>query len=48
MFFHFKCLKFIILLKKIQTKLFPDIKINIKFILNNKKSNKIKIKTLNP
>jgi ribosomal protein S10 len=46
--FSFQILKFIITLKKIQTKLFPDIKIKIKFILNTKKLNKYKITSLAP
>ena len=46
--FSFQILKFIITLKKVQTKLFPDIKINIKFILNTKKLNKYKITSLAP
>ena len=44
----FQILKFLILIKKIQMKLCPDIKIQIKFVLNNKIIIKTKLISLNP
>jgi ribosomal protein S10 len=46
--FSFQILKFIIVLKKIQLKLFSDIKINIKFILNTIKLKKQISNSLKP
>jgi hypothetical protein len=46
--FSFQLLKFLILIKKIQMKLCPDIEIQIKFVLNNKIIKKIKLISLNP
>ena len=46
--FSFQILKFLILLKKIQMKLCPDIRIQIKFVLNNKTKKKMKLIFLNP
>jgi hypothetical protein len=41
-------LKFLIFIKQIQTKIFSDIKIQIKFVLNNKIISKNKLILLNP
>jgi ribosomal protein S10 len=46
--FSFQILKYIILLKKIQTKLFPDIEIQIKFLVNNIIIKKKKLTVINP
>ena len=46
--FSFQILKFLILIKKIQMKLCPDIEIQIKFVLNNKIIKKTKLVSLNP
>jgi ribosomal protein S10 len=46
--FSFQILKFLILIKQIQTKTFPDVEIHIKFVLNNKIIPKIKLISLNP
>ena len=46
--FSFQILKFLVLMKKIQMKLCPDIKIQIKFVLNNKIIKKTKLVSLNP
>ena len=44
----FQILKFLILIKKIQMKLCPDIEIQIKFVLNTKIIKKAKLLSLNP
>ena len=46
--FSFQILKFLILIKKIQMKLCPDIEIQIKFVLNNNITKKTKLVSLNP
>lgn len=46
--FSFQILKFLIFIKQIQTKIFSDIKIQIKFVLNNKIISKNKLILLNP
>ena len=46
--FSFQILKLLILIKKIQMELCPDIKIQIKFVLNNHVIKKIKLISLNP
>jgi ribosomal protein S10 len=46
--FSFQILKFLVLIKKIQMKLGPDIEIQMKFILNNKIIKKVKLISLNP
>jgi hypothetical protein len=46
--FSFQILKFLILIKQIQTKICPDIEIQIKFVLNNKIIPKTKMISLNP
>lgn len=46
--FSFQMLKFVILVKQINTKLCSDVKMNIKLIFNKNKTKKIQIKTLNP
>jgi len=46
--FSFQILKFLVLVKKIQMKLGPDIKIQMKFVLNNKNIKKTKLVSLNP
>jgi hypothetical protein len=46
--FSFQILKFLILIKQIQTKICPDIEIQIKFVLNNKIIPKTKLISLNP
>lgn len=46
--FSFQILKFLVLVKKIQMKLCPDIEIQIKFVLNNKITKKTKLVSLNP
>ena len=46
--FSFQILKFLILIKQIQTKVCPDIEIQIKFVLNNKIILKTKLISLNP
>jgi ribosomal protein S10 len=46
--FSFQILKFLVLVKKIQMKLCPDIEIQIKFVLNNKIIKKTKLVSLNP
>jgi len=46
--FSFQILKFLILIKKIQMKLCPDIVIQIKFVLNNRIIKKTKLVSLNP
>lgn len=46
--FSFQILKFLILIKQIQTKICPDIEIQIKFVLNAKRILKIKRISLNP
>lgn len=46
--FSFQILKFLIVIKQIQTKICPDIEIQIKFILNNKIIQKTKLIFLNP
>jgi ribosomal protein S10 len=46
--FSFQILKFLVLIKKIQMKLSPDIEIQIKFVLNNKILKKNKLVSLNP
>nr|YP_009495537.1 ribosomal protein S10 [Psammoneis japonica]AWQ64267.1 ribosomal protein S10 [Psammoneis japonica] len=43
----FQLLKFLILLKKVQTVLFSDIKIKIKFFYNEKRTKKTKLKIFN-
>jgi ribosomal protein S10 len=43
-----KNFQFLLFLKKIKTRLFPDVKIKIKFILNKNLSEKTKINILNP
>jgi hypothetical protein len=44
----FHILKFLILIKKIKMNLCPDVKIQIKFVSNNKIIKKTKLKSLNP
>jgi hypothetical protein len=46
--FSFQILKFLILIKQIQTKICPDLEIQIKFVLNNKIIPKTKLILLNP
>jgi hypothetical protein len=46
--FSFQILKFLILIKQIQTKICPDIEIQIKFVLNNKIISKTKLISLDP
>lgn len=44
----FQMLKFLIILKKIQTQLFPDVQIKIKYILQEKKFKIVRTQILNP
>ena len=46
--FSFQIFKFLILLKKIQNNIFPDIKIQIKYIIKNKTTEKTKLIAINP
>jgi len=46
--YSFQTFKFLTVLKKIQLKLFPDVKIKIKFLLNDKIFEKTKEKNFNP
>jgi ribosomal protein S10 len=46
--FSFQILKFLIVIKQIQTKICPDLEIQIKFVLNNKIIPKTKLIFLNP
>lgn len=46
--FSFQILKYIILLKKIQTKIFPDIEIQMKFLVNNNIIKKKTHRIINP
>lgn len=46
--FSFQVFKFLVLIKKLRTKIFPDIKIQLKFILNDKIIKKTKLLTINP
>jgi ribosomal protein S10 len=46
--FSFQILKFLILIKQIQTKICSDVEIQIKFVLNNKIILKTKLISLNP
>jgi ribosomal protein S10 len=46
--YSFKIIKFLIFIKKIQNKLFSDIKLEIKFLINKKLKKKIKKKIFNP
>lgn len=40
--------KYLILLKRLKTNLFPDIRIKIKFILNPRNAKKLRVKTFDP
>jgi ribosomal protein S10 len=46
--YSFQSFKFLIILKKIQLKLFPDVRVKIKFLVNNNTFTKIKRKKFNP
>jgi len=47
-FYWFQSFKMLMLLKKVQTKLFPDVKIKIRFMLNTSKIKKVSQQKLNP